>query len=372
MFFALDENNNRVNAEDGEFKHCVCPACGSPVIQKRGGTNRHHFAHDFRRRNDEKCPYDYNADYKNMSEWHIRMQEYFPKEEREHIFFDKETGEKHIADVYIKEANVVLEFQYSSITREEFLSRTRFYQNEGIKIAWLFYESLKDEGEKTEDLKCWPSKFVRANNYRCAYGSYLSKSFRWLYRRKCVDAAPAVYQPDFSICVYTGEEGDVFHRVIHIGEDAKKRTVIIQSIHDISMLSGLDVGEFFYHESYWNDNDPWKCRSYPVEDEDKENEEIAENAALEKMPFSRIQTEREEKSSLVPNRSRVSRTQWNTGKIDKDLYQQRYNDYEEIDVRIKKIKAKEAERKEKERLDAEDYLRALLEDYDSRKLRGKE
>ena len=35
MFFALDDNNIRVNAEDGEFKHCVCPACGSPVIQRR-------------------------------------------------------------------------------------------------------------------------------------------------------------------------------------------------------------------------------------------------------------------------------------------------------------------------------------------------
>jgi competence CoiA-like predicted nuclease len=62
MFFALDENNIRVNAEDGEFKHCVCPACGSPVIQRRGDTNRHHFAHDPRKRNDVKCPYDYNAD----------------------------------------------------------------------------------------------------------------------------------------------------------------------------------------------------------------------------------------------------------------------------------------------------------------------
>ena len=105
MFFALDENNIRVNAEDGEFKHCVCPACRKPVIQKalEGNYRRPHFAH---KKKEATCPFEYNSDYKNMSDWHIRMQGYFPKEERECIFTDKETGEKHIADVFIKEARV--------------------------------------------------------------------------------------------------------------------------------------------------------------------------------------------------------------------------------------------------------------------------
>ena len=173
MFFALDENKIRVFAEDGEFKHCVCPACGSPVIQRRGDTNRHHFAHDPRKRNDVKCPYDYNADYKNMSEWHIRMQEYFPKEERECIFTDKETGEKHIADVFIKEANTVLEFQYSSLKKKEFLDRTMFHLNEGRRIAWLFDESWKDADEESYNKKYYKNgKLAKENNWR-AEGPYL-------------------------------------------------------------------------------------------------------------------------------------------------------------------------------------------------------
>ena len=143
MFFALDENKIRVFAEDGEFKHCVCPACGSPVIQRRGDTNRHHFAHDPRKRNDVKCPYDYNADYKNMSEWHIRMQEYFPKEERECIFTDKETGEKHIADVFIKEANTVLEFQYIKSVR---VSRDYNIEIE-FNVSFDEFKNLKASGE---------------------------------------------------------------------------------------------------------------------------------------------------------------------------------------------------------------------------------
>ena len=63
MDFALDKDGNRVYAEDGIYNDCVCPACGSPVLQRRGDTNRHHFAHDPRKRNEEKCPYDYNDDY---------------------------------------------------------------------------------------------------------------------------------------------------------------------------------------------------------------------------------------------------------------------------------------------------------------------
>ena len=115
MFFALDENSIRVNAEDGVFSNCVCPACGKSVRQRRGDTNRHHFAHV---KKESSCPFDYNEDYRNMSPWHIRMQEYFPKETRERIFTDKVTGEKHIADVFIEECNTVLEFQYSSIKRK--------------------------------------------------------------------------------------------------------------------------------------------------------------------------------------------------------------------------------------------------------------
>ena len=246
MFFALDENDNRVNAEDGEFKNCICPACRKPVRQRRGDTNRHHFAHI---KKESTCPFEYNKDYINMSEWHIRMQEYFPKDEREFVFSDKETGEKHITDVYIKEANTVLEFQYSSLKKKEFLDRTMFHINEGRRIVWLFDESWKDADEESYNKKYYRNgKLTKANDWRIEE-PYKSRCFRWLYRRKYVEEWQPVYQPNYSVCIYTGTEGDVFHRIVSINAD-----LIILSLHDITMSKELNVEEFFLEENYFQED----------------------------------------------------------------------------------------------------------------------
>ncbi len=247
MFFALDENNNRVNAEDGEFANCVCPACKNPVRQRRGDTNRHHFAHI---RKDLSCPFEYNKDYINMSEWHRRMQNYFPKENRERIFVDKKTGEKHIADVYLDESNTVLEFQYSSLRQQEFLDRTRFHLGEGRRMVWLFYESSKNTDEEKTNYK--NGKLVKAHN-SFAQGPYKDKSFKWLYRRKYVEEGPPVYQADYSICLYTGVEGDVFHRVISLD-----KSKVILSLHDIEMSDKINTEDFFAIETVWQEQEPWK------------------------------------------------------------------------------------------------------------------
>ncbi len=109
MFFAIDQNGVRVNAEDGVRRNdCVCPGCGKAVIHRMGDYKTHHFAHDPRDKTVATCPYDSNKDYVNESEWHIRMKEYFPKEQREIIFKDEKTGEKHIADVYQKACRICI------------------------------------------------------------------------------------------------------------------------------------------------------------------------------------------------------------------------------------------------------------------------
>ncbi len=250
MFFALDENNIRVNAEDGVFKHCVCPACGKPVRQRRGDTNRHHFAHI---KKESTCPFEFDKDYINMSEWHIRMQEYFPKEMREHIFIDKKTGEKHIADVFIKEANTVLEFQYSSIKKKEFLDRTTFHLNEGRRIVWLFDESWKDADEESYNKKYYKNGKLIKIKYQRAKGPYQLKSYKWLYKKKFLEEGPQIYQPNYSVCIYTGAEGDIFHRILRINEDK-----VIVSLHDIVMSNALNVDEFFVLETCWQEQEPWK------------------------------------------------------------------------------------------------------------------
>lgn len=326
MFFALDENNNRVNAEDGEFKHCVCPACRKPVIQKalEGDYRRPHFAH---KKKEATCPYEYNADYKNMSEWHIRMQEYFPKEEREYIFTNKETGEKHIADVFIKEANTVLEFQYSPLKKKEFFDRTMFHLNEGRRIAWLFDESWKDADEDSYYKKYYKNgKLAKENNWR-AEGPYKTKCFSWLYRRKFVEEGPPIYQTNYSVCLYTGAEGDVFHRVIW--QDEKS---IIVSLHDIAMSNELNVEDIFALETLWKEQEPWKSE------------------------FERIK----EANNEVRNKGKFSFE-------ESEEYKQRYADYEEIMAGRARIKKNE----EKRRREREDYWKALLEYVDSVEQRKK-
>ena len=249
MFFALDENGIRVNAEDGVFNKCICPACRKPVIQKRGDTNRHHFAHN---KKESSCPFNYNKDYINMSEWHIRMQDYFPKEQREHIFTDAETVEKHIADVYIEESKTVLEFQYSTIKLQEFLSRTNFHLKEGRRIAWLFDESWKDAKEDSYNKKFHKNgKLEKA--HRLKRDPYSPRTYKWLYRRKVVEDGPPIYNPRYSVCLFTGAEGDLFHRIINMDGE-----IITVSLHDISMSTDLNVEELFCLEPYWQRQEPWK------------------------------------------------------------------------------------------------------------------
>ncbi len=250
-----------------------------------------------------------------MSEWHIRMQEYFPKEERECIFTDKETGEKHIADVFIKEANTVLEFQYSSLKKKEFLDRTMFHLNEGRRIAWLFDESWKDADEESYNKKYYKNgKLAKENNWR-AEGPYKSKSFTWLYRRKFVEEGPPIYQLNYSVCLYTGAEGDVFHRVIRQDE----RSVIV-SLHDIAMSNELNVEDLFALETLWQEQEPWKS----------ELEAIGGSK-----PFSKYNSP------------------------------QKLDEIEEYHQSIMDIaEARRLHKEAKERLDREDYWKALLEYYE--------
>ncbi len=249
MLIAIDKDENRIYADEYKGEECFCPICENSVRFRKKSVNikRAHFAH----KPDEMCPFGADKDYK--SEWHIRMQEYFPIEEREYIFKDKETSEKHIADVYIKEANTVLEFQHSPINKEEFLDRTMFHLKEGRRIVWLFDESQKSTDEDASLKKNDKNdKLVKDNN--CLAGEpYNSRSFRWLYRRKCVEEGPPVCQSNYSVCLYTGVEGDVFHRIISMRESS-----ITFSIHDIVMSNMLDAEDFFAPETFWQEQEPWK------------------------------------------------------------------------------------------------------------------
>ena len=125
MQFALDKNKNRIQPTkeiDG-----YCPCCNEYLIAKMGEINIHHWCHKG----------DTNCNYKPMTQWHYEWQNKFPEENREVIYIDEITGEKHIADVSI--GKFIFEFQHSAISIDEFKSRCEFYINKlRKKLIWVF------------------------------------------------------------------------------------------------------------------------------------------------------------------------------------------------------------------------------------------
>lgn len=238
MFVALDSNNNRVYADEHDGKaECFCPCCGENLRLRKGIIRRPHFAH----KANTDCKYGADKDYK--SEWHIRMQEYFPKEAQERSFKDSDTGETHIADVFIESKNIVIEFQHSPIKTEEYLSRTFFHLKNGRRIVWVLDES-------TEKQSADRGRF-RADDFLCMKYPYIDLQYRWMRQpRRFLASGPSILEyPDvYSICVWTGDEGDVVHRIVN--ETAGFEYVCF-SFHNIIMNNQLNADEFFITDTEW-------------------------------------------------------------------------------------------------------------------------
>lgn len=267
MFFALNDQGIRIHASNADSNACyTCPACGETVRHRKGPHNKWHFAH----RPHSDCVYGKDKDYDH--EWHMRMQEYFPPELREFRFVDPDTKEIHIADVFIPSSNIVLEFQHSSITDEEFKSRTVFHVKNGRRIAWLFDESeknpkpkhngkfLAEKMDSTFTLATTPSPY---NSALLAGNPYESRYFKWLGNpRKCLSLCPPLesIEENIVICVYTGTENDLFHRLAYIGSDDFSTTVTF-SLHDILMSNSMDGEEFFIPEKIHQESGfpEWFC-----------------------------------------------------------------------------------------------------------------
>lgn len=247
MFVAYDINDNRIYADAPDrYKECYCPVCKELVTHKRGSVLTY-FSH----KPGTDCKVSHDKDYK--SEWHLRMQAYFPREKLEVCFTDEETGDMHIADVFLSESNTVLEFQHSRIAQDEFVSRTAFHLNHGRRIVWLFDES----SESKDDNRYGKFKFDD-----CSFEQfpYQDRSYLWPRNpRKILNSGPNITQwaARYSICVYTGTEGDIFHRIV---KERHGFGEVSFSIHDIIMAPGMNAEEFFVPDTWWITQEPWKSK----------------------------------------------------------------------------------------------------------------
>ena len=129
MFFAFDENRQKVNVNNATKDHqYFCPICGECLSIRAMDSlaMKAHFAH----KRGTMCD-DWDHD---MSEWHCTWQEKFPEEYREVVV--ENNGVKHRADILIN--NTVIEFQHSPITAEELKRRNDFYITCGYNVVWVF------------------------------------------------------------------------------------------------------------------------------------------------------------------------------------------------------------------------------------------
>lgn len=134
MFIAIDDKTGHiVDAEKIEKSDSTyhCPLCKMKVVLKKGKVKCSHFAHE--KGND--CDKDFKTP--DMSEWHRTRQSLFFNRCREVVINNKETGEKHRADVLLFN-EYVIEFQHSPISAREFDRRNTFYTQCGYKVVWIF------------------------------------------------------------------------------------------------------------------------------------------------------------------------------------------------------------------------------------------
>ena len=168
MLVALDKDEERVFITDAvKGEKYYCPICGEEVVPKQGAVMSWQFAHKSKRKCD---PWS-----SEMSEWHIRMQNRFPKEWQEIVV--EYNGEKHRADVLC--GNIVLEFQHSGITGDELLKRTLFWIRAGYQIAWIF-DGSDYEIDEYGEYRRWASPKPTFNMIGPMMNN--GKVFLWLYR----------------------------------------------------------------------------------------------------------------------------------------------------------------------------------------------
>ena len=151
MQFANNENGQRTYIGEAlETAQYFCPYCEAPMSQRRGQINIPHFAHM------KGCLCTDSWKYEEMSDWHLSWQNCFPLENQE-VAVIKSFG-RHRADVLIN--NMVIEFQHSPISAEEFRERNEFYTACGYRVVWLFdareaYQSNLNVDEYDESIYRW-------------------------------------------------------------------------------------------------------------------------------------------------------------------------------------------------------------------------
>ena len=368
MFVAYDKDKNRVYADDG-VKHtgCVCPACNAEVIHRAVDSLYRvpHFAH----KPKTKCSYEFDKDY--MSEWHRRMQGYFAKEEIEYRFTNEAGKVVHIADAYSEKYNTVFEFQHSPISLKEFKRRTDFHIDNKRRIVWIF--DVSSENNPFIDTRFIPvaqgqkvGPYAKRMVLYYEYKSLLSD---------IISFGPSLEKEGYSIYLYAMRKknsklkGDIIHRLIHL--EQKNRKFFVLSLHDIVMSTGLDIEEFFYPESHWQKEEEktWQAALAAINKANQERRKEASNRLDRQIECLKQQNERlRQRSTKKKSNDEFDErfrqimgwdeeSQGNKPVLSEQFIAERASSWKIVEEATERARQYE----EKEKLDREDYWKALLE-----------
>ena len=189
MFIAIDSNNNKVTIKDAnKQEQYFCPTCGAPLsIRAESSTLKaKHFAH----KRGTYCTDDWKYE---MSAWHLAWQEQFPVDCREVVM--ERDGEKHRADICIPNS-IIIEFQHSPISHEEFTKRNLFYLKCGYKILWIF-DAEKKIKTPVEDIIV-----LDPNHIRWSDGDADGRPFEWTRRQDTFKTCGQAYPQNDSVAVF--------------------------------------------------------------------------------------------------------------------------------------------------------------------------
>lgn len=233
MYIALDEFGKRVNINDAiKGKPYFCPVCQSPVVIKDGEINATHYSHKA-----NACLDDWNYD---MSEWHRRMQSYFPAENTEVVVEYK--GKIHRADVMVND--IVIEFQHSPITANEFIDRNSFFTRLGKRIAWVFDVSEQFDNETLQFSEDDDRPLLIWKNPLRIFSSW----------EKITD-----YSKNYAVWIYFESDGfEQIQKIIWTAKDedgnpSLKRFITSNSIY-LDDSDSIDAAKLFYSKvDYFND-----------------------------------------------------------------------------------------------------------------------
>ena len=144
------------NAIQGDMYYCQI--CNQPMMQRHCVDRIDHFAHYSPHGNNNIVPCSDHWGY-DKTEWHMEWQKRFPVDNMERVL--ELHGKKHIADVLVD--NIVVEFQHSPISLEEFSERNEFYTNLGYKVIWVFdLIEEYDDGRLAQNDYEWYYKWAHA------------------------------------------------------------------------------------------------------------------------------------------------------------------------------------------------------------------